>query len=314
MRYDMTLPLFENRVQLEGVRLQPGPPLSSIVTSAESPLRTGDFGLCDLNMGFLLPAIEAGWDLVALPVFSKRKAVHQFMFCRADANIESPGDLEGKRIGTKSYRTAVRIWPRGLLQHFHGVDITKFHWIVGSRDVFPMYDSGTRIEASETYGQISEADSLLNGEVDAIITDVADQQLFAALEGNAQIRRVFPNYRAEDERYLRATGIYAPMHIMVMSRRLDRAHPELAATLLAAFDTAKELAYHDILSDRGGNGTMYVREAMQEQLRSWGDIWRNGIEANRTAIDTFIAYNLEQGLIKSAPACADIFAASTLAA
>jgi hypothetical protein len=58
---------------------------------------------------------------------------------------------------------------------------------------------------------------------------------------------------------------------------------------------------------------MYVREAMQEQLRSWGDIWRNGIEANRTAIDTFIGYNLEQGLIKSAPACADIFAASTLA-
>jgi 4,5-dihydroxyphthalate decarboxylase len=313
MRYDMTLPLFEGRVAVEGVRLTPAPPLSSIVTSAESPLRSGDFGLCDLNMGFLLPAIEAGWEIVALPVFSKRKAVHQFMFCRTDARIESPRDLEGKRIGTKSYRTAVRIWPRGLLQHFHGVDITRFHWIVGARDVFPLYETGAHLEQSDDYGKVSEADSLLKGDVDAIITDVADRHLFAALEDSAQLRRVFPDYRQEDERYLRATGIYTPMHIIVMSRRLDRAQPELAGKLFAAFEKAKALAYDDILSDRGGNGTMYVREAMREQLRSWGDIWSNGIAANRAAIDTFVRYNQEQGLSKSAPSDAEIFAASTLA-
>src|SRR5262249_56322201 len=71
MRYDITMPLLEGRVEIEGVRLQPTR-ITSMVFKDEPALRTGDFGLCDLNLGYLLPAIEAGWELVALPVFSKR--------------------------------------------------------------------------------------------------------------------------------------------------------------------------------------------------------------------------------------------------
>src|SRR5205823_10188698 len=88
LRYDITLPLVEGRVPVEGVKLvasrsAPG----GTVMNADSPLATGDFGLVDLNMGNLLPAIEAGWELTALPVFSKRKPVYTFVFCRAESGI-----------------------------------------------------------------------------------------------------------------------------------------------------------------------------------------------------------------------------------
>jgi len=98
MRYDITMPLFEGRVEISGVRLKPVR-LSSMIFKEEAALKHGDFGVGELNLGYFLPAIEAGWELVGLPVFVKRKPVYQFVFCRADAGIATPQDLEGKRIG-----------------------------------------------------------------------------------------------------------------------------------------------------------------------------------------------------------------------
>ena len=60
-------------------------------------MKAGEFGLCDLNIGYWLPAIEAGWEIVGLPVFSKRKPVYQLIFTHADSEIRSPKDLEGEK-------------------------------------------------------------------------------------------------------------------------------------------------------------------------------------------------------------------------
>ena len=58
---------------------------------------------------------------------------------------------------------------------------------------------------------------------------------------------------------------------------------------------------------------VYLRERMKEQLATWGDPWQHGIKTNRSTIDAFIKYNVEQGMIREAPSYADIFAAATLA-
>jgi 4,5-dihydroxyphthalate decarboxylase len=100
--------------------------------------------------------------------------------------------------------------------------------------------------------------------------------------------------------------------MIVMSRKLDRAQPDLAAKFYAAFEKAKQIAYDDILSDRGGFSVVYLRERMKEQMASWGDPWKYGIQANKTTIDAFIKYNVEQGMIRAAPSYADVFAAGTL--
>ncbi len=82
-------------------------------------LRTGEFGVWDLNIGYFLPAIEAGWELVALPVFVKRKRAYQFIFCRLDRGIKTPKDLEAKRVGSTSYHGSNRLGV-GLLKNRPG--------------------------------------------------------------------------------------------------------------------------------------------------------------------------------------------------
>jgi 4,5-dihydroxyphthalate decarboxylase len=309
MRYDITLPLLEGRVPIDGVKLRPIKS-SSMINKEEPKLRDGGFGLMDLNIGYFLPAIEADWQIIGLPIFSKRKPVYQLIFCHVDSEIRAPKDLAGKRIGSRTYRTALTVWARGLLHERYGIDFAAVHWVLQAKEVFPVHDSKVHIEYVDESKNMSQR--LIAGELDAMITDISDTKMFASLENNPRITRLFPNYTEEDQRLYRETGIYTPVHMIAMSRELDRNHPELAGKLYAAFEQAKQLAYDDILSDRGGFSVVYLRERMKEQIASWGDPWKYGIKANKPTIDAFIRYNVDQGMIRSAPSYGQIFAAGTL--
>ena len=309
MRYDITLPLLEGRVPIEGVKLKPVK-VSSMINKEDPKIMAGDFGLMDLNIGYFLPAVEAGWEIIGLPVFSKRKPAYQLIFCHADSGIRTPKDLAGKRIGSRTYRTALTVWARGLLRERYGVDFAKVQWILQAKEIFPVHDQNLKIEYVDE--SKSMAQRLIAGELDAILTDISDTQMFENLESHPKIKRLFPDYLKADEELYRDTGIFTPVHMIVMSRKLDRAQPELAVKLYDAFEKAKQIAYDDILSDRGGFSIVYLRERMKEQIAVWGDPWKYGIKANKTTIDAFIKYNVEQGMIRAAPSYNDIFAAGTI--
>jgi 4,5-dihydroxyphthalate decarboxylase len=309
MRYDISLPLLEGRVPIDGVKLKPVR-TSSMINREDPKMKSGDFGLCDLNIGYLLPAIEARWEIIGLPVFSKRKPVYQLVFYHADSGIRAPKDLERKRIGSRTYRTALTVWARGLLHERYGVDFSSVQWVLQAKEVFPVHDSQVRIEYVDETKNMSQR--LIAGELDAIITDISDTKMFDNLESHPKVRRLFPNYVQDDEQLYRETGIFTPVHMIVMSRKLDRERPDFAAKFYAAFEKAKELACDDTLSDRGGFSVVYLRERMKEQMKSWGDPWKYGIRSNKSTIDAFIKYNVEQGMIRAAPSYAEIFAAGTL--
>lgn len=309
MRYDITMPILEGRVGVEGVVFKPVK-TSSMVFADDPALREGQFDLCDLNLGYLLPAIEAGWQLVGLPVFSKRKPVYQLIFCHKDSGIDRPADLAGKRVGTRQYRTALSMWARGLLRERYGVNTSAIRWVAQTAEVFQNYDAAAQIQYVDM--DKSMVDRFIDHEVDALITDISDAKLLSRLEHHPRVRRLFPDYMREDEALYRDLGIFTPVHIIVMSKKLDQDRPDLAGKLFAAFEQAKEMAVNDILSDRGGFSIAYLRERLQEQMDRWGDLWKYGIAPNRKTIDALVRYNHEQGMTHSRLSDAEIFARGTL--
>src|ERR1043166_3563445 len=197
MRYDITMPLLEGRVTIDGVKIKPVKS-SSMINQEDPKVKSGDFGLMDLNIGYWLPAIEAGWEIIGLPVFSKRKPVWQLIFCKAKAGIQSPKDLAGKRIGSRTYRTALTVWARGLLKERYGVDFSQVQWVLQAKEVFPVYDSAAKIVYVDNTKTMAQR--LIDAEFDALITDISDTKMFEALESDRKISRLFPDYVAEDRR------------------------------------------------------------------------------------------------------------------
>jgi 4,5-dihydroxyphthalate decarboxylase len=314
MTYEIVRPLMEGRTSIEGVDLRPIDELGPTPTG-DSRMKTGDFGICDLNMGYWLAAIDQGWDIVGLPLFVKRKSAYWYMIVRNDRGIAGPKDLEGRRIATRSFRSAIVTWCRGLLKNRHDVDTSTFRWLVtDSEDFFPIYDRSANVEVVQD-GKVSVKDHLqrlLDGEIDAFLGDVSDPELFGWVASDSRIRRLFPDYMDEDLRLWRDESILTPVHMMVMSGKLDRQHPDLARRIYDGFEASKAQAHYDLLRDRGSFSVLYLREFVEKQFKQWGDPYVYGISANKRMLEWYIHISHEQGIMKDRYALPDVFAPSVL--
>lgn len=310
MRYAHTAPLFDGRVSIPGVKLNPVP-VTPVVYDDVPDLRDGSFGLCDLNIGYFLPAVEAGWQIVGIPVFAARRTPYGALWCRTDRGIESPADLAGKSIATRTYRTAFTIWCRGFLRHRHDVDTSAIRWVTQMNEFFPIFDENMLRDPGDN-SRSHPLDAVQAGDVDAALAHPVPPRSFETLENDPRVKRVFPSYVEEDQRLFKEIGFYTPIRVLVMSKKLDEEYPDLAARILAGFQSAKEMAYADAINDRIQSPLLYPRELFLEQQRAWGDPFAYGIKANRLAIDTFTRFNHEQGLIRAPLSDEQVFAASTL--
>ena len=83
-------------------------------------------------------------------------------------------------------------------------------------------------------GGESPWDRLLNGEVSGIISDISDGLAWEKLEPATNVHRLF-EYIVEDRTLFEETSMYTPMHLIVMSKKLDRENPGLARSSYSYF-------------------------------------------------------------------------------
>jgi 4,5-dihydroxyphthalate decarboxylase len=311
-RYDIMQPLLQGRALIDGVTLRPGGP-NEVAGFFDKPrFKDGDFGLLDINMGDVLPAIDAGWDMRCLPVFIKRKPVYNYLWVRADRGIDTPKDLEGKTLGTVGYSSSISVYTRGFLQHFYAVDLSKLRWLVNSPGPFPIHNASIRIDQASGPSK-SSARRLLDGEVDASTGDITDLSIWRALENSSEVKHLFADYQVENMQLLRERGIYTPVHIIVVGGKLDREQPDIARKVVDAFEQSRQIAYEDALSDATGYSIkMSMRELLRDEEHDFGEIYAHGISKNTTVIDLFLDYCHEQGVTSRRLALDQVFAASTL--
>jgi 4,5-dihydroxyphthalate decarboxylase len=311
-RYDILQPLLQGRVKVPGIALKPSGLMDSARFFDDARFRQGDFGILDTNWGDVLQQLEAGGDFRCLPVFIKRKPVHAFMWVRTDRGIDAPKDLEGKTIGTGAYRSAISIFTRGFLQHFHGVDLGKLRWLANTPDRADLSARGIHVDHPSDPSKHA-AQRLLDGEIDACTGDITNAKLWTALESGPQVRRLFPDYQERTRDLWLKHKIFTPVHLIVIGGKLNRESSKAARSLYDAFNQSKEMAYQDAL----GDGTSFspllnARDAFRDQMRELGDIYPFGITTNRAVIDMFLDYNFEQRLTSTRLSVEQVFAQGAL--
>jgi 4,5-dihydroxyphthalate decarboxylase len=311
-RYDIMQPLMQGRAAIDGAVLRPSG-VNDLAGFFDNPrFKSGDFGLLDINMGDVVPAIDAGWDLCCLPVFIKRKPVYNYLWVRADRGIDNPKDLEGKTFGTVGYSSSISIYTRGFLQNFYGVDLTRLRWLVNGPGPFSIHNPAIRIDQAGGPPKGS-AQRLLDGEIDASTGDITDLALWRALESRSEVRHFFADYQAENLKLLKERGIYTPVHIMVIGGKLNREQPDVARKVYQAFERSRQIAYEDAMSDATGYSIKSsMRELLRDEVRDLGETHTHGLSRNATVVDLFLDFCFEQGVTSRRLPLERVFAASTL--
>jgi hypothetical protein len=81
------------------------------------------------------------------------------------------------------------------------------------------------------------------------------------------------------------SGIYTPVHIIVIGGKLDRELPGIARKVLGAFEQSRQVAYEDAQSDASGYSIkMSMRELLRDEVHELANL-RQIVGSNLEAVD-----------------------------
>ena len=313
--YDRTRPILDGTVQAEGVEIA-----GTVMEPAELFARmwkTRDFDVSEMSLSdYTIMTGRGESPFIAVPVFPSRMFRHSCIYVNTKAGIARSEDLAGKRIGSPNYQMTAAVWARAMLHHDYAVDPESVAWFWGGQEKpggsarialnLPPAFNVSPIAEGETLSGMLDA-----GELDALITPNFPSPFLA---DSPNVARLFPEFRSVEEDYYRRTRIFPIMHTVVVQREVYEANPWVARSLFEAFVEAKRLAYHELYETDALKITLPWAVSEVEAMRTLmgEDFWPYGVEANRDQLETFGSYLVEQGLLHTPPAVAELFAPNVL--
>ena len=311
--YDRTRPIKDARIKPEGIEI------NYLVMSVEElfwrMMKYEEFDVSELSMGaFLTAAARGRRPFIAIPVFPSRTFRHRCIFINTASAIRRPEELRGKRMGVPEYSMTAAVWLRGLFEHEYGIPPNEIHWIQAGEEQ-PGRKDRVEFEMPPGVRMDSKNDRTLNemiasGEIDAMMSP---RMPTCFLEGAANVRRLFPNYRQAEMDYFAKTGLFPIMHVIVIKRAIYEKDPWVAQTLYKAFCEAKDLCLRELYDTNILRVSLPWTSAEYEDTRDLmtADYWPYGLTPNRMNLETLHDYLYEQGLIKQRLNLDELFARET---
>jgi 4,5-dihydroxyphthalate decarboxylase len=311
--YDRTRALATGEIRVEGTDLTY---LSLPVEETFFRMaRHLEFDAAEMSLSTYVVSLFNGAPMIAIPVFPSRSFRHNGIYVGAASGISRPEDLVGRVVGVPEYQLTAVVWIRGILAEHYGVPVESVRYRTGGLDTagrveklrlsLPPEVDVRPIPADQTLSGM-----LLRGEIDAIYCPRTPRPY---AEGNPEIRRLFADSRAEEERYYARTGIFPVMHTVVLRRELYDRHRWLAQSLFKAFEEARR-ATAARLTETAASPAMLpwlYAEAERTHRTMGDDFWTYGLKSNTGVLATFLRYSHEQGLAARLLEPAELFAPET---
>jgi 4,5-dihydroxyphthalate decarboxylase len=280
-------------------------------------LRHREFDAAEMSLSSYVTALAASPDdppFVAIPVFPSRAFRHSGIYVNTASGITEPADLVGRTVGVPEYQLTACVWIRGILADHHGVPVSSVHYRTGGmhspgRTEKQALDLPPEIDVQAVPSDRTLADMLVTGEIDALYAPRTPRPL---LEGRPEVRRLFADPRAAEERYAAETGLFPIMHVVVLRPDVHERWPWVARSLHDAFTRAKAVT-EARLEETAANPTMlpWAQDDLGRARRLLGhDFWSYGLEPNRAVLDVVLRHAHEQGLTAQRLAADDLFVPS----
>lgn len=285
--YEWLRPLIDGSVRSSALDLTVVP----ITSGGERHRRAaaGEFDVAEFSLGMYL-ANWNDWDFTAIPAFPRRFFPHSRVVVNAEAGIESPADLEDKRVGIQYYGNTLAIWARGVFADRYDLDIEAVEWYTTKPEPLEID------LPPEVVGRVDrkEAPSLVaRGELDALVLSKT-AELYPLPDG---VERLFPDSEAVERVYYAETGFYPVMHNVVVRDEVVAEHPwvptELVKLMRRSVDAAAERARFEAKYP-----LVWWQRYREREQELFGDLWGRSFEfdANAAELETLSRYAHELGL------------------
>jgi 4,5-dihydroxyphthalate decarboxylase len=204
------------------------------------------------------------WVLLPAPV-SGRFQHHCAGFNRELGHL-NPKDIEGKKVGVRTYAQTTGLWIRGILQHEYGVDLEKVTFMTTGEGHLVEYTDPpncVRLPKGSDIGQM-----MLDGKLAATLQGVD-------LPKDSRVERLVPDPFNAAKDWFARESVVPVNHIMVVHESLSHERPDVVREIYRMIGESRDLT-------EGGLPDPFPPM---------------GVEANRKGLQLAIDWAFEQKII-----------------
>src|SRR5712672_1670057 len=176
-------------------------------------VREQAFDVSEMAIVTYLMAKSFDKPMVLLPNVVVARFQHGHALYNASRSTLKPAELNGKRVGIRSFTTTTGAWLRGILANDHGVDLNSIDWVTfEDAHVAEFRDTTKRAPAGKQIIQM-----LVDGELDAVLGEKSE---------HADLKPLFADVAAEEKAWFGKHKVVPINHMVVVSRTLCEKNPE----------------------------------------------------------------------------------------
>jgi 4,5-dihydroxyphthalate decarboxylase len=229
-------------------------------------IRDNAFDAGELAIATYLQARAFGKPYVVLPVPVSGRFQHHCIRFNVEHGMLKPKDIEGRKVGVRTYAQTTGLWVRGVLQHEYGVDLDKVNWYTIDESHLAEYRDPPNCTILPPGSNLGEL--LLRGELSAAILGID-------MPKDPRVRTLVPDPMAEAQRWYQREGVFPINHLFVVHRDLSRKRPDVVREIYRMLVESRKLAPADA-------------QAALPPI---------GLEANRKGLQMAIDWSYEQKII-----------------
>ena len=177
-------------------------------------VREQAFDVSEMAIVTYLMAKSFGKPMVLLPNVVVARFQHAYALTNAKQGMLTPSDLNGKRVGIRSFTTTTGAWLRGILANDYGVDLNSIDWVTfEAAHVAEFTDTTKRAPVGKQIVQM-----LIDGELDAVLGEKVE---------HASLKPLFADAGAEEKAWFAKHKVLPINHMVVVSQTLSDKHPDV---------------------------------------------------------------------------------------
>ena len=181
----------------------------SVATQFKRVVRNLEFDVAEMAIMTFLVAKAFNKPYRLLPFVVMARYQHPYLVTSKGLG---PKDLEGKRVGVRSYSVTTGAWIRGILAEDYGVDLSKIKWITFEEAHVAEFRDPPNVQRAPAGKDIKGM--LQAGELDAAI--------MGAVPKEESIRPLIPDPEAAGRRWAEKHGAIQLNHLVVVKSSVSR--------------------------------------------------------------------------------------------
>ena len=192
-------------------------------------VREQAFDVSEMAIVTYLMAKSFGKPMVLLPDVVVSRFQHAYALYNARRGTVRPADLNGRRVGIRSFTTTTGAWLRGILANDYGVDLNSIDWVTfEDAHVAEFKDATKRAGAGKQVVQM-----LIDGELDAVLGEKVE---------HPDLKPLFADPSAEEKSWFAKHKVLPINHMVVVSQNLSVQRPDAVREVHRLLTSANKAA------------------------------------------------------------------------